>query len=102
MKATVSTIAVRVRFMGDLPSLIGQRDIVVTLPEGSTVADLMSDLSATYGDAFTARVFSSPTKLHHYVLLFVDGQNIKQLDDLATKLNNSTAEIIMLPMFGGG
>ena len=102
METTASTIAVRVRFMGDLPALIGQREIVVTLPEGSTVADLMSNLSTTYGEAFTARVFSSPTKLHHYVLLFVDGQNVKQRGGLATKLSNSAAEIVMLPMFGGG
>jgi molybdopterin converting factor small subunit len=102
MEATASTIAVRVRFIGDLPAVTGQREIVVTLPEGSTVADLMSDLSMTYGEAFTTRVFSSPTKLHHSVLLFVDGQKLKQHGGLTTKLGNSKTEIIMLPMFGGG
>jgi molybdopterin converting factor small subunit len=97
-----STIAVRVKFIGDLSAVTGQREIVVTLPEGSTVADLMSDLSTTYGEAFTKRVFSSPTKLHHTVLLFVDGQKLMQRGGLATKLGNSETEIIVLPMFGGG
>ena len=102
MEATTSTITVRVRFMGDLCALIGQQQIAVTLPEGSTMADLMSDLSTTYGEAFTARVFSSPTRLQHSVLLFVDGQNIKQRGGLAAKLGNSETEIVLLPMFGGG
>lgn len=102
MEVTASTISVRVRFMGDLPGVIDQREAVVTLPNGSTVADLMSHLSNTHGEAFTKRVFSKPPKLHHYVLIFVDGQNVKQLDGLATKLDNAETEIVMLPMFGGG
>ncbi len=34
MEAPASTIEVRVKFMGDLPAVIGQRNTVVTLPQG--------------------------------------------------------------------
>ncbi len=102
MEAPASTIEVRVKFMGDLPAVIGQRNTVVTLPQGSTVGDLMASLSQSYGEAFTARVFATPTKLHHYVLVFIDGENIKQRGGFAAKLGNSEADVIMLPMFGGG
>src|SRR5665647_1398266 len=47
------TLAVRVKFMGDLPSILGQRGLLVTLPEGATVGELFESLSGTYGEVFT-------------------------------------------------
>ncbi len=97
-----ATIAVRVKFMGDLPALTGQRNIVVQLPEGSTAGDLLYSLSKTYGDPFRCRVFSGPATLHHYMVVFLDGKNMKELGGFAAKLGNSDVEVVMLPMFEGG
>ena len=96
------TLAVRVRFMGDLPSLTGQRNLLVTLPEGATVGELFESLSGTYGEVFTSRVFRGPAKLQHAMLVFVDGENINELGGLAAKLGNSEVEVIMLPIIEGG
>jgi len=96
------TLAVRVKFMGDLPSLTGQRNLLVTLPEGATVGELLETLSRTYGDVFACWVFSGPGKLQHIMLIFVDGENIDQLGGLAAKLGNSEVEVIMLPIIEGG
>ena len=73
-----------------------------SVPEGQTVRDLLAMLSETYGDAFTSRVFSNPEKLHHYILVFVDGENIKGHGGLDAKLGNGEVDVVMLPMFGGG
>ena len=97
-----STLAVRVTFMGELPSIIGQRSLQVALPQGATVGELLESLSKTYGDKFTCRVFCGAGKLHHTMLIFVDGEDIKQRGGLAAKLGDSEVEVIMLPMFGGG
>ncbi len=102
MTAEGCTITVPVKFMGDLPAVIGRRDLVVTLPEGSKVGDLLVSLSKSYGDDFTSRVFSGPAKLHHYMLVFVDGENIKELGGFAAGLRDGEVEVIMLPMFDGG
>jgi hypothetical protein len=88
--------------MGEMNSLIGQRELLMTLPEGATVAQLLASLSKSHGDAFTCRVFSAPGKLQHTMLIFVDGENIKGRGGLATTLGNSEVDVIMLPMFGGG
>ncbi len=96
------TLAVQVKFMGDMPSLTGQRNLLVTLPEGATVGELFESLSGTYGEIFTSRVFRGPTKLHHTMLVFVDGENINELGGLAAKLGNSEVEVIMLPINEGG
>jgi len=97
-----STLAVQVKFMGDLPTVIGRRSLSLEMPAGSTVGDLLARLSQTYGEAFTARVFMSPTKLHHYILIFVDGEHIKKDAVLESRLGNGEVDVVMLPMFGGG
>jgi molybdopterin converting factor small subunit len=93
---------VRVSFMGELPAIIGQRSLQVALPEGATVGDLLAFLSRTYGDNFTCRVFCAPAKLHQTMLIFVDGENIKECGGLDAKLGTGEVEVLMLPMFGGG
>ncbi len=100
--AEAATLAVRVRFMGDLIAVVGQRIRQVDLSEGSTVGDLLASLSESYGEAFTSRVFAGPADLEHTILVFVDGENIDEQDGLATRLGGGEVEVIMLPMFGGG
>lgn len=96
------TVDIRVKFMGDLPSVVGRRNLDVTLPEGRTVGDLLDSLSETYGDAFTLRVFSGPKKLQHTMLVFVDGEDIRDCGGIGAQLGKGQVELIMLPMFGGG
>ena len=95
-------LAVQVVFMGDLPSIIGQRGLQVALPQEATVGDLFEFLSRTYGEIFTSRVFRSRAKLHPTMLVLVDGENINGLGGLAAKLGNSEVEVIMLPIIEGG
>ena len=100
--ARKSKLKVQVKFMGDLPAVIGQRILELKMPAGSTVRDLFANLSKTYGEAFTLRVFATPTKLHHYMLIFVDGEHLKAHEALDAQLGNGEVDVVMLPMFGGG
>jgi len=102
MAAGEPTIDVRVKFMGDLTAVIGRRNVDVTLPEGRTVADLLASLSETYGAAFTDRVFSGPETLQHTILVFVDGEDIREHGGISAQLGKGQVEMVMLPMFGGG
>ena len=95
-------IDVRVKFMGDLPAVVGTRIIELSLPAEHTVKDLLAHLSATYGEAFTSRVFNSSGKLHHYILVFVDGAKIQVPTELEKTLGKGEVDVVMLPMFGGG
>lgn len=102
MLAPRSRLTVKVKFMGDLPAVIGQRMLQLEMPPNSTAGDLLACLSETYGEAFRARVFASPDKLHHYILVFVDGKNIKGNGGFDMPLGGGEVDVIMLPMFGGG
>ena len=88
--------------MGDLPAVVGARIIELSLPAEHTVKDLLAQLSATYGEAFTSRVFSSSGKLHHYIVVFVDGAKIQMPAGLEKTLGKGEVDVVMLPMFGGG
>jgi len=101
MEAAQTSMAVKVRFMGDLPSVTGHRDTSVALPEGSNVGNLLESLSQKYGSGFAARIYSAPAKLQHTMLIFVDGENIKGHGGLAAPLGKEV-EIIMLPVICGG
>jgi len=97
-----TTLEVSVSFMGEMVSIVGARNLKLALPEGATVGDLLASLSKSYGEDFRCRVFSGPAKLQHTMLIFVDGENIKERGGLAAGLGNGEVEVIMLPMFGGG
>jgi molybdopterin converting factor small subunit len=100
--AKAGRIDVRVKFMGDLPAVVGARSIALSLPAEHTVSDLLAHLSATYGEAFTSRVFSSSGKLHHYIVVFVDGAKVQVPAGLGRTLGKGEVDVVMLPMFGGG
>ncbi len=97
-------VGVRIRFMGDLRAVVEARDIKMSVPQGSSVGDLLSSLAEKYGDPFAKWVFTGSGDLHHYILVFVNGENIQDIGGLSTKLGDrdDRVEIIMLPMFEGG
>ena len=97
-----STRDVKVKFLGDLPSILGKRTVQVSVPLDATVADLLDSLSATFGDVFRDSVFSAPGKLRHTMLIFVGDENMNNCGGLAAKLGDNAIEVVMLPMFGGG
>jgi MoaD family protein len=99
-----NTVTVKVKFMGDLRAIVGKRETTTNLPRGSTVKDLFASLSSSYGEVFSSRVLNPMGKLEHYVLVFLNGKNIKDLEGLETALGEGEREVelLMLPMFEGG
>ncbi len=98
-----SGITVRVRFIGDLPAITGQRARTVILPEGATVGSLLESLVRIYGPDFSPRLFSRPGKLHHTIFIFVDGEDFNERGGLAAELGESSeVELLMLPVICGG
>ncbi|MCC6609885.1 MAG: MoaD/ThiS family protein [Burkholderiales bacterium] len=97
-----STSEVSVSFMGELPALIGDRNLRIRLPRNATVGAVLECLSEKYGETFRCRIFVEPGSLRHTVLIFVDGEHIKEIGGLGARLGEGEVEVILLPMFGGG
>jgi molybdopterin converting factor small subunit len=98
------TVGVRVRFMGDLRAVVESADLNMSLPQGSSVGDLLKSLAERFGDPFAKWLFTGSGDLHHHILIFINGDNIQDIGGLTAKLGgqDDRVELIMLPMFEGG
>ena len=67
---------------------------------GSTVEEVLNELVTEYEDVRKA-IFDNDKKLRSFVNVFVDGQNIKELDGFKTKVRDG-AEIMLIPAIAGG
>lgn len=95
-------ITVKVKFLGEVRSIAKRRDMEVTLAEGSTVGDLLHDVSRTLGGAFASHLFGQDGTIHPHVSVFVNGSDIKELAGLKTELAGGDVDVLVLPIFSGG
>lgn len=83
---------VTVRLFGILAVLTHERLVELTVPNRSTVGDVLSELEKRFGADFLARILRVPGELRSYCALFVNGE---QVDDLNTEVaaDGAPAEI---------
>jgi len=67
---------------------------------GSTVGDLLKDLIAHH-PGLGEQLMTSDGKLHRFVNVYVNGQDVRYMDDLATPVTDRDAVIILPAMAGG-
>jgi molybdopterin synthase sulfur carrier subunit len=95
-------ITVRVYTILALKQILGQREIEVSLPPGSTVRDLIAWMIDRWGDALSARLLSpgtdSPLPQTRFML---NGRSIEFLNGMDTVLREGD-EFQMLPLVSGG
>lgn len=77
-----------------------EREVLVTLPEGARIKNLLDELSGRYPD-LSAALFESPDVLLPYVNILINGRNIHFIDNLNTGLRESDI-IALFPPTGGG
>ena len=81
-------------------ALGGDRSIEV--PEGTTVEGLLVSLLEARGEALSPHLFDPNTNLLlPYVRIMVNGQTIRFLNGLETRLNEGD-EVLLLPLVAGG
>jgi molybdopterin synthase sulfur carrier subunit len=85
-----------------LPSLMKYYvdDLLEVRVAGSTVSQAISDLTTQY-PAIKTHIVDNQGKLRRYVNLFVNQENINNLDGLDTIIEESD-KIILMPSISGG
>jgi hypothetical protein len=78
--AESSQVPVTVRLFGILALLTHERVIHFLLPERATVGDVIAELGKRFGDDFLDRVLRVPGELHSYCSLFVNGEQVDELN----------------------
>ena len=95
-------IEVKIHTTPVLKKIVGQRELEVSLPQGSTLKALLSWMVDTWGEKIAFYLFhpGSASPLPH-VRLMINGQDIGFLDGMETVLQDGD-EILIIALVGGG
>ncbi|MBO3802589.1 MAG: MoaD/ThiS family protein [Candidatus Brockarchaeota archaeon] len=88
---------VKVKVFGDLAKSLG-KEMVLDLPQGSTVGDLLAKLGKRKEPALDG---DSGNGAKQSLVVLVGGLNVRFLDEEMTKLNDGDT-VSLLPPAGGG
>jgi len=91
-------MAIEVRVAATLQRLVGGRKVVYG--RGSTVAELLEDLDATY-PGFKGQIVSADGEIHRFVNIYLNDEDIRFLGNLATPLKDGDV-LSILPALAGG
>ena len=85
-----------------LKKILGQRELEVSVPEGSTVRDLISWMVNEWGEKLSSHLFHPGSdRLLPHIRLMVNGRLIEFLNGMETVLQDGD-EFSMLPIVTGG
>ena len=95
-------ICVKVRTILEFTKIFGQSRFEVSIADGSTVGQILEELTNTWGDELASRLFDSDrSKLLPHIGLMVNGRSISLLQNMETVLHDED-EVLILPPVGGG
>ena len=89
---------VKVRIPTPLRTLTNGVDIAEV--GGATVGEMLKELSAKF-EGMDKRLFKQPGELNRFVNVYVNGQDVRYLDGLATAVAERD-EVRLLPAMAGG
>lgn len=72
----------------------------VVKAEGETVADVLTSLESSY-PGLSGQLRTAEGKAHRFVNVYVDDDDVRYLDGLATKVS-ADSEVSILPAVAGG
>ena len=91
---------VRVRFFGDLSRYIDKRWMVVEVPQGSLLLDLIFNIANKVNSTVLDKLMEK-NEVRSGIRILVNGRNINYLNKLNTKLSDGDL-ITIMPIAGGG
>jgi molybdopterin synthase sulfur carrier subunit len=86
-----------------VPSIIakitnGEREVMVS---ASTLNEVLAQLVMRYGEPFKERIFDASGKPRRFLNFYVNGRNVRFINDLNTPLKD-TDVVTILPSASGG
>lgn len=92
---------IKISFLSLLVDIIGREEISISIDERSTIRDVLKQLVKTFGKDFENTILKSPDEISKYIILSLNGKDIRSIDNLNTILHVGD-EIILLPAIAGG
>ncbi|MBY8992701.1 MAG: MoaD/ThiS family protein [Candidatus Lokiarchaeota archaeon] len=94
-------VDVKISFFSILTDITEKEELVFPLEVDSSIRNLLEQLTLKFGKTFEEQIFKNSTDLSKYVLITINGKDIRALDGLNTKLNQND-EIFFVPAIAGG
>jgi len=93
---------VHVHYLGPVRVRLNKKEEEIDIPAKTSILDLLSDLSNTYGEWFRKEVLDDEGKnIREGMVITVNGVALGQLGGLAAQLKEGD-EVMLLPFFAGG
>jgi molybdopterin synthase sulfur carrier subunit len=98
----VELITVRVKTILHFKRIIGSAEVALSLPEASTLEDLLVMMVKRWGKKLSSRLFeSNSSRPLPHIRLMVNGRDIAFLNRLETELHDGDEVVILPPVAGG-
>lgn len=95
-------IKVKLHTISALKKIVGQRELEISLPQGSTLEALLSCMVKTWGKRLSDYMFQPGSTLPFpYIRLMINGQDIEFLSGIETLLRDGDEVLIIPPVAGG-
>ncbi len=91
----------KVNFYATLRQIVGQRTIVVALPEGATAKDLVGRIVEQY-PKMRPELLDEEGQLHGHLHLFINGRDAPYLENALDTILDPGDKIDIFPAVGGG
>ena len=88
---------IKVEYLGLVSNVLGRECDEYSIPEGSTIKDLLAMMAARYGEPFKASVLRSDGQLRPVSAIYINNCNIQTLQGLDTPI---TAQRIISVVVG--
>ncbi len=93
---------VKIYAIMELKKILGEREFEISIPEGSTVKDLLSWMVNKWGNPLSDHLFKEEThSVFPHIRFMVNGRSIEFLKGMDTVLHEGD-ELSMLPLVAGG
>lgn len=88
----------KITLFGSLAKVIGEKTVYV---DALTLEDAINEVSVKYGREFRDRILDESGKLKRFINIYVNGKDIRFLNQLKTMLSDND-EVSIIPAVGGG
>jgi len=94
-------IDIKITFLSLLTDITQEEEFILSIDENSSVKDIIEKLILRYGKKFEKIILNSPDFLSKYIILGLNGKDIRSYDGLKTVIQDGD-EIAFLPAIAGG
>ena len=95
-------VTFKVKTIGAFKEIIGSKEIELSLKQGTTLKELLADITEKWGESLQSKLFEpGTTTLFPYIRLMVNGQDIAFLNRMETEIQEGDEVLILPPAYGG-